>query len=404
MEGSSYWGPRYTEARRVEEPPVVKIPDPTNELAVEAMKYIGSPHQTGGETPEGFDSSGFVQYVVSQVLDFLMPRTLDSQLDYGDEVARDQIQEGDVLYFEDEEGSVSHAAIYVGDDQMVHPSVSEGVEVTSFEKDSYWSGRFLTARRITEGPDIAEENDIVATALQYLGIPYLFGGETPEEGFDCSAFTRYVFEEARNIFLPRSTDQQWSVGQDIALENIQVGDVIFFSDTYREGISHNGIYVGDGKFIHASRSKQVTLAYLSDAYWQEKFTGVKRFTGLEIPKENPIVSEATKYIGEVDYSSGGATPEGFDTAGFVQYAYKQGAGIDIPRYAESQWEIGESVDKGNLQPGDIVFFESSYLNPAIYIGNEQVVHVTLSKGVTVTNMNTNGYWAPKYYGAKRVTK
>ncbi|MFZ0475552.1 MAG: NlpC/P60 family protein [Halobacillus sp.] len=251
--------------------------------------------------------------------------------------------------------------------------------------------------------DIALENEYVAAALPYLGIPYLFGGETTE-GFDCSAFTRRVYEEAKGLFLPRSTDRQWDVGQDVALEDIQVGDVVFFSNTYREGISHNGIYVGNGKIIHSSRTYGISIASLSSSYWQKKFTGVKRFENLRIPEEDPVVSEATKYIGESPYQAGGATPEGFGAAEFVQYVFMEAEGIELPADGYAQMEIGDDVAREDLQPGDIVFLEANYMNPTIYVGNGQIVHVTVSKGVTVTNLVTSSFWGPKYVGAKRVTK
>ncbi|WP_181348000.1 NlpC/P60 family protein [Thalassobacillus sp. CUG 92003] len=251
--------------------------------------------------------------------------------------------------------------------------------------------------------DIASDHDLVAGALHYLGVPYIFGEETPH-GFDCSGLTQYVFNEVRDIYLPRSTDQQWQVGETVGLENIQPGDVVFFSDTYRDGISHNGIYAGDGQFVHASRSQGVTVSHLDSSYWQEKFTGVKRFDGLQLSKENPIVSEAAQFIGNVPYESGGKTPEGFGASEFIQYVYEEAKGIELPRHGDEQWEVGEEISREDLEPGDIVFLKAEYLNPAIYAGDDQVIHVTVSQGVTVTNLETSTFWGPKYYGAKRVDK
>ncbi|MBD4894609.1 gamma-DL-glutamyl hydrolase, partial [Xanthomonas citri pv. citri] len=144
--------------------------------------------------------------------------------------------------------------------------------------------------------------------------------------------------------------------------------VVYFSNTYKTGISHAGIYAGAGRFIQASRSEKVTISYLSEDYWKSKMTGIRRFDNLTIPKENPIVSEATLYVGEVPYKQGGVTPEtGFDTAGFVQYVYQKAAGISLPRYATSQYNAGTKIEKADLKPGDIVFFQSTSLNPSIYI-------------------------------------
>lgn len=196
----------------------------------------------------------------------------------------------------------------------------------------------------------------------------MFGGSTPSEGFDCSGLVQYVFQQALGIYLPRSAEQQWAVGEKVAPQNIKPGDVVYFSNTYKTGISHAGIYAGAGRFIQASRSEKVTISYLSEDYWKSKMTGIRRFDNLTIPKENPIVSEATLYVGEVPYKQGGVTPEtGFDTAGFVQYVYQKAAGISLPRYATSQYNAGTKIEKADLKPGDIVFFQSTSLNPSIYI-------------------------------------
>ncbi|WP_254434107.1 C40 family peptidase [Halobacillus sp. Marseille-Q1614] len=333
----------------------------------------------------------------------MLPRTLEHQVELGEEVARDDLQEGDVLFFSKDEKGVSHSAIYMEDDRLIHPTVSNGVEITSFEGSSYWSETFTEARRITEPPAIAEDNDIVAGALEYIGVPYVFGGETPD-GFDCSGLIQYVFEKVSGIYLPRTTDQQWEAGEEVPMEDIKPGDVLFFSDTYREGISHNGIYIGGGQFIHASRTQEVTTSYVSAAYWQEKFTGIKRFTDLKITSDHPLVAEAARYIQEVPYESGGTTRSGFDTAGFIQYVFKDAEGIELPRYVDEQWEVGENVEKEDLQPGDVVFFEADFLNPAIYAGKGQVIHVTPDDGVTGTYLEADNYWATKYYGAKRIRK
>ncbi|MFG6148349.1 C40 family peptidase [Halobacillus sp. B23F22_1] len=376
----------------------------SNPLIQEAEKHIGVAHREGGEFPEqGFDSSGFIQYVFNEVLGFMLPRTLEQQMEQGKEVERAEIEKGDVLFFSKDGGSVSHSAIYMGNDRLIHPTVPNGVEVTRFEDNGYWSGNFIEARRISEPPDIAEDNNIVAGAQQYLGVPYEFGGETPN-GFDCSGFVQYVFEKVSDIYLPRTTDQQWKTGEEIGVEDIQPGDVLFYSDTYREGISHNGIYIGGGQFIHASRTQEVTISYVSEEYWQEKFTGVKRFNQLKINSDESIVTEAARYIGEVPYQSGGTTREGFDTAGFIKYIFQEAEGIQLPRTAEQQWKEGARVDREDLQPGDLVFLKATYLNPAIYAGSHQVVHMTPEDGVTVTNLEASNYWGPKFFGAKRVQK
>ncbi len=115
---------------------------------------------------------------------------------------------------------------------------------------------------------------IVSTAKQYIGVPYLWAGETPK-GFDCSGYTQYVFNK-HGIRLNRTTTTQYKQGSYVSKSNLLPGDLVFFANTYREGISHVGIYVGDGKFIHASSSKGVTITPLSNPYWAARYYGARR--------------------------------------------------------------------------------------------------------------------------------
>ncbi len=116
--------------------------------------------------------------------------------------------------------------------------------------------------------------DIVNTARKYMGVPYLWAGTTPK-GFDCSGFTQYVFKQ-NGIALSRTTLTQYKEGIYVSKKNLQPGDLVFFQNTYREGISHVGIYVGDGKFIHASSSRGITITPLSNTYWAPRYYGARR--------------------------------------------------------------------------------------------------------------------------------
>ena len=117
-------------------------------------------------------------------------------------------------------------------------------------------------------------NDIVDEAKQHIGVEYVYGGSSPS-GFDCSGFVRYVYKQA-GINLPRSSSEQYGVGKSVSKSNLEPGDLVFFSDTYKAGISHAGIYVGGNKFISASSSKGIKIDSLSGSYWGPKYTGAKR--------------------------------------------------------------------------------------------------------------------------------
>ena len=114
---------------------------------------------------------------------------------------------------------------------------------------------------------------IISTSMDYLGVPYVFGGTSPY-GFDCSGYVQYVFANA-GISLPRTADVQYEQGTPISTAELVAGDLVFFT-TYTYGASHVGIYVGDGNFIHASSSRGVTISSLSEAYYSSRYIGARR--------------------------------------------------------------------------------------------------------------------------------
>jgi len=123
-------------------------------------------------------------------------------------------------------------------------------------------------------------SDMVLSAMNFLGVPYRRGGSSADEGFDCSGFTRHIFELSLGMVLPHRADDQ---AKDKALttvkrDELKPGDLVFFN-TMRRTFSHVGIYVGEGKFIHAPRSgSSVRVEDMREAYWNKRFTGARRAT------------------------------------------------------------------------------------------------------------------------------
>ena len=121
-------------------------------------------------------------------------------------------------------------------------------------------------------------SDLVLTAMNFIGVRYRRGGGTEEQGFDCSGFTRYVFENSVGLVLPRrAAEQAASPGLvSIPMDDLKPGDLVFFN-TMRRAFSHVGIYVGDGKFIHSPRTgEQVRVEDMRIAYWAQRFNGARR--------------------------------------------------------------------------------------------------------------------------------
>jgi cell wall-associated NlpC family hydrolase len=103
---------------------------------------------------------------------------------------------------------------------------------------------------------------VVAAAESFRGTRYRFGG-TSRSGFDCSGFTRYILGNAAGVSLPRTAEEQFQHGRSVPTRKMKAGDLVFFRNTYRRGISHVGIYVGNGKFVHAANSHRgVTMPEL----------------------------------------------------------------------------------------------------------------------------------------------
>lgn len=120
-------------------------------------------------------------------------------------------------------------------------------------------------------------SELVLSAMNFLGVPYRRGG-TNENGFDCSGFTRHVFERSLGLVLPRRADEQARDRSLLPIDKSELrpGDLVFFN-TMRRAFSHVGIYVGEGKFIHAPRAGgEVRIEDMRQAYWQKRFNGARR--------------------------------------------------------------------------------------------------------------------------------
>jgi len=119
---------------------------------------------------------------------------------------------------------------------------------------------------------------LVESAMNFLGVRYKRGGNSAETGFDCSGFTRYVFENSIGRVLPHRADEQANSPELMKVEqkDLKPGDLVFFN-TLRRTFSHVGIYVGDGKFIHAPRTGgEVRVESMGVKYWAKRFTGARR--------------------------------------------------------------------------------------------------------------------------------
>lgn len=118
---------------------------------------------------------------------------------------------------------------------------------------------------------------LMRVVRSYLGVPYKWGGTT-RDGMDCSALTRAVYRETYGVELPRTSRQMYRLGKSVAgRKGLRTGDLVFFRiDTSGPGVSHVGIYMGDGQFAHASSSRGGVIDPLSNPYFTKRYVGARR--------------------------------------------------------------------------------------------------------------------------------
>jgi cell wall-associated NlpC family hydrolase len=134
----------------------------------------------------------------------------------------------------------------------------------------------------TAAGDYRDENgrlreEIVRTARRYIGVPYRWGGESPQNGFDCSGLTMVVYR-INGLDLPRSSRQQWNVGKSIHRRQLQKGDLVFFATAGGRRVSHVGIYAGGNLFLHApGKNRRIQTSSMSNEYYSAHYVGARSY-------------------------------------------------------------------------------------------------------------------------------
>ncbi len=155
---------------------------------------------------------------------------------------------------------------------LAEPVEPQYADMDSLIKERGFMERLADARNAASH----HASELIMNALGFLGVPYKFGGNSADTGFDCSGFVRAVYEQSLGKVLPRRSDEQAAATRKIERNELQPGDLVFFN-TMRRAFSHVGIYLGDGKFIHAPRTgAEVRVEDMRMSYWQQRFNGARR--------------------------------------------------------------------------------------------------------------------------------
>jgi cell wall-associated NlpC family hydrolase len=151
-------------------------------------------------------------------------------------------------------------------------SKKTGLTKVSLESLSSSIAGFTTPSDLTVTKD---RDQVMYKVIEYLNTPYLWGG-TSKHGIDCSGFVQAVMYQALGVSLPRTSYEQSNVGVDVAREDLKFGDLLFFNTRGKGRVSHVGIYLGDGYFVHSGSSTGVAVASLDSEFYSRVFLRAKR--------------------------------------------------------------------------------------------------------------------------------
>ncbi len=160
-------------------------------------------------------------------------------------------------------------------------SEPRGDAILRLVMDRGWVPVEAAAQGVRQVRDAAA--DLVIMAHNFLDRQYRSGGSTAEEGFDCSGFVRFIYQNSLGLVLPRRADEQASASAVVPVgrDELRPGDLVFFN-TLRRSFSHVGIYIGDNKFIHSPRTgSSVRVEDMRKAYWTDRFNGARRVEALQ---------------------------------------------------------------------------------------------------------------------------
>lgn len=253
----------------------------------------------------------------------------------------------------------------------------------------------------------AADMDAVSFAREMVGMEYTGREETPAKGFDASGLIYYVFQ-TMGYEIPRSLGDQYRMDKPVIknLSSIQPGDVLFFGENGK--VQFDGIYVGNDKFIMASKAKDEVVTRSLTSYYETRFMGARRVLSEQDRKRVNIILDARKYLG-TPYVFGAkyGQTNTFDCSSFVKTVFAEN-GFVLPRVSRNQALEGSYVSRKNLQVGDLVFFRTKDSGDrighvGIFVGDGMMIHTYGDGGVKYSTIE-KGWWNDHYVTARRIVR
>ncbi|MFH1082444.1 MAG: C40 family peptidase, partial [Pseudomonadota bacterium] len=151
-------------------------------------------------------------------------------------------------------------------------------------------------KKEVQSDPVLSEDYLLEEIQQYLGIPYRRGGYS-KKGMDCSGLIKHIYSKTLQVDLPHSSSQQYAlpIMEEVSEDELRPGDLIFFSQK-KKRINHVGLYLSDGKFIHAARKRGVTISSLDNRYWKVKMVGAKRLVGIGMSKDTESEPSTSRVV------------------------------------------------------------------------------------------------------------
>ncbi|EEL84591.1 TPA: C40 family peptidase [Bacillus nitratireducens] len=372
--------------------------NPTNNALVDyAKSLIGKPYSYGNQSPsEGFDSSGFVYHVYNEFGNYI---TRSSVKEYWNTLTpTEHPKAGDLVFFNNKDtAEITSAGILGENNFFFYVTNPQGVRMSSLN-EAYYKEHLAGYRTFIK----PATNPMLDYAMTLIGVPYVFGGYDPNTGLDCSGFVYNVFNKF-NKEIPRlSAEQLWKA--DSLINSVTttptIGDLVFFKDTYKKGISHMGIIIGDGYYIHAAEGKGVTIGNINDAFSKKHFVGYKRYYA---PGSNALTTYATSLLNK-PFAKGGTSPKaGFDSSGLIFHVYNKFNKPIARNTVLDYWNMMKTTFTPQL--GDLVFFKDTskpgISHIGIMIGGGYFIHASSSKGVAKNHI-AEEYYQQHFAGYKTI--
>lgn len=384
-----------------------------------AKKYLGVTHKFGGESKSGMDCSGLIKLSFAEH-GIKLPHSSEEQARYGYIIAdRNQLKKGDLIFFIDTYTTpklITHVGIYLGNNKMIHTSSKRGVSISETD-NTYWKPRYIFGTRLfghIEGYELASDENSGDNNAINENLFVLNNQEEKNETNENNVIEEPNEEpnEEPEYNEPENEEDKNIITNDITKEFAIEGS----SDKNEkddEKEKEKNIKTTQNESKALLEKYETLLAKAQDNATHKKFEefikgGIEKEFSLDKVGVDKFVNTVFSYKG-VKYKASGSSRRGLDASGLivVSLAYYD---ITIPHSSQEIARYGKIIkNRKDMKKGDLIFFTKTYNTPnlvshmGVYLGNDQMIHTSSSRGVTISSVNSS-YWRPKFIFGTRIFK